>query len=46
MKVTVWNENIHEKGEPVVTKLYPGGIHEYVAAFLKSDNVEVRTATP
>lgn len=45
MKVTVWNENQHEKSLPKVTELYPGGIHEYIAGFLKSDDVEVRTAT-
>ena len=45
MKVTVWNENIHEKKKPVVTELYPGGLHEYIAGFLKCDDIEVRTAT-
>lgn len=45
MKVTVWNENIHEKEMSIVTENYPGGIHGYIAAFLKSDDAEVRTAT-
>ncbi len=45
MKVTVWNENFHEKTNRRVTELYPGGIHGYIASFLKSDDVEVRTAT-
>ena len=45
MKVTVWNENIHEKEMPIVTENYPGGIHGYIANFLKSEDVEVRTAT-
>lgn len=45
MKVTVWNENIHEKKKPRVTELYPGGLHEYIAGFLKCDDIEVRTAT-
>lgn len=45
MKVTVWNENQHEKSEPRVTELYPGGLHEYIANFLRDDDVEVRTAT-
>ncbi len=45
MKVLVWNENYHEKTEPKVTEIYPGGIHEYVASFLKADDVEVVTAT-
>ena len=45
MKVTVWNENFHEKEKPIVTELYPGGIHGYIANFLKCDDVEVRCAT-
>ena len=45
MKVTVWNENIHEKKKPIVTELYPGGLHEYIAGFLACDDIEVRTAT-
>ena len=45
MKVTVWNENIHEKEIPLVTELYPGGLHGYLAGFLKEEDVEVRTAT-
>ena len=45
MKVLVWNENIHEKEIPLVTELYPGGLHEYIASFLRSDDVEVSTAT-
>lgn len=45
MKVTVWNENQHEKSVPRVTELYPGGLHEYIASFLRDDDVEVRTAT-
>ena len=45
MKVTVWNENIHEKELPIVTEMYPGGIHGYVASFLETYDVQVRTAT-
>ena len=45
MKVTVWNEFYHEKTEPVVTELYPGGLHNYIAGFLKCDDIEVRVAT-
>ena len=45
MKVLVWNENIHEKEMPRVTELYPGGLHAYIASFLRSDDVEVVTAT-
>ena len=45
MKVTVWNENQHEKKDPIVLEYYPGGLHGYIANFLKCDDVEVRTAT-
>lgn len=43
--VTVWNEYIHEPKEEAVRQLYPGGIHSFIASFLKSDDIEVRTAT-
>ena len=45
MKVTVWNENQHEKKDPTVLENYPGGLHGYIANFLKCDDIEVRTAT-
>ena len=45
MKVTVWNENLHEKTEERVTQLYPGGLHAYIAGFLRGEEVQVRTAT-
>ena len=41
MKVVVWNENHHEKIQPIVTENYPGGIHEYIKSFLECDEVEV-----
>ena len=46
IRVTVWNENIHEaarKQENVLVH-YPNGIHNYIAGFLK-DDFEVTTAT-
>lgn len=45
MKVTVWNENYHEKTDPKVCECYPGGIHGYLANMLACDDIEVRTAT-
>ena len=45
MKVTVWNENQHEKTEPRVTDLYPGGIHAFLAQMLECDDIQCRTAT-
>lgn len=46
MKVIVWSENIHEKHDPRVTELYPGGIHGYIASFLGADGeIDITTAT-
>ncbi len=45
MKVLVWNEFIHEKKKPEVAELYPNGMHNCIADFLRTDDVEVRTAT-
>ena len=45
MNVVVWNENYHEKTDPRVLELYPGGIHGYIASFLEAEDVHVRTAT-
>jgi trehalose utilization protein len=44
-RVTVWNENRHEQKNPVVSEIYPNGIHGAIAEFLQTDNYEVRTAT-
>jgi trehalose utilization protein len=46
IRVTVWNENVHEKKLAVMKENYPGGIHGAIAAGLKkSPALEVRTAT-
>ena len=45
MKVVVWNENKHEKKIPKICEMYPGGLHGYIASFLKCDDIEVSTAT-
>ena len=48
IRVTVWNENIHEQKNPAVQKIYPDGIHEALAAGLRAslgDAVALRTAT-
>lgn len=45
IKVTVWNENRHEKKNPVVSVVYPEGIHGAIAGFLGHEHYEVRTAT-
>ena len=45
IRVTVWNEYLHEVQFPEVAEVYPKGIHGCIADFLKEDGVEVRTAT-
>ena len=45
MKVTIWNENEHEKRDPRVCEIYPGGIHGFLASVLRDEDIEVRTAT-
>lgn len=36
LRVTVWNENIHEKEMPEVRAIYPEGIHGALAAYLNT----------
>lgn len=48
INVTVWNEYVHEKSDPVVAGHYPDGIHIVIAEGLQKslgDSVHVRTAT-
>ena len=45
IRVTVWNEFFHEKNNEKVQAIYPNGIHNAVADFLRSDDIQVRTAT-
>ena len=45
MNIVVWNENRHEKANPVVADIYPQGIHGAIAAFLKEDASNIQTAT-
>lgn len=48
IRVTVWNEGIHEKENPAVAPIYPKGIHGAIAEGLSEllgDRVEVATAT-
>ncbi len=45
IKVLVWNEYRHEKSDERVQKVYPEGIHNPIADFLRCDDIEVRTAT-
>ena len=45
IKVTVWNEFYNEKTKEIVRKIYPDGMHNVIADFLRCDDIEVRTAT-
>ncbi len=46
IRVTVWNEFRHEKRDQRVADVYPEGIHNTIAAFLrKQPGLSARTAT-
>lgn len=45
MNVTVWNEYLDEKVKPGAMEQYPDGIHAHIASFLKTDDINVTTAT-
>lgn len=45
IRVTIWNEYIHEQKEPSVRAIYPDGIHGALAGSLASPHLEIRTAT-
>ena len=45
IRVTVWNEFYHEQYHEEAMKVYPNGIHNTIADFLKCDDITVRTVT-
>jgi len=46
IRVTVWGENVHERKNPLVRKIYPRGMHTTIAAGIAEDrSLKVRTAT-
>ena len=45
IRVTVWNEYLHEKLDPAVAAVYPDGIHGCIAGFLQKAGMSVKTAT-
>ncbi|MDS0300617.1 ThuA domain-containing protein [Halogeometricum sp. S1BR25-6] len=45
IRVTVWNENVHEREEPDVADRYPNGIHGAVAEHLDAEGYDAGTAT-
>jgi trehalose utilization protein len=44
-RITVWNEYRHEKTDQEVKAIYPDGIHNTIADFLRQKDFPVRTAT-
>lgn len=47
LRVTVWNENVHETTEDHIKAVYPDGMHGAIAAGIAPllDGAEIRTAT-
>jgi trehalose utilization protein len=48
LRVTIWNENVHEKRDEEVRKIYPDGMHGAIAAGLRrelGEKVAIRIAT-
>jgi len=46
IRVTIWNEFRHEKADKGIAKIYPGGMHEAIASYLRAQqDIQVRTAT-
>lgn len=48
IRITIWNEYIHEKSDPDVAAIYPDGIHQTIAEALRQqlgDTAILRTAT-
>ncbi len=46
IRVTVWNEYIHERKEERIGKVYPNGIHGAIAEMLgREEDFEIKTAT-
>ncbi len=45
IRVTVWNEFIHEREHEAVKKIYPDGMHTVIAGFLKEAGFDTKTAT-
>ena len=46
IRVTVWNENLHERTIPEIKAVYPDGIHGEIASIFKDDkNIEVKCVT-
>jgi len=46
LRITIWNEFVHEQQHTAVASIYPGGIHRALAEVLgRQEGLSVRTAT-
>jgi trehalose utilization protein len=48
LRVTIWNEHVHERREPSVKRIYPDGMHRPIADGLRrelGEDVSIRIAT-
>ncbi len=45
IRVTVWNENVHEQKNQAVKKMYPDGMHAVISKFLTDAGFATRVAT-
>jgi len=46
LRVTIWNEHIHERKHEAIAKIYPRGIHHALReSLIKDTGMEIRTAT-
>ena len=45
IRVTVWNEYLHEVQFEEIAAIYPQGIHGCIQAFLEKEGFAVKTAT-
>ena len=46
INATIWGENIHDKNNKDVKKIYPDGMHSCIEAALKNEpNIKTKTAT-
>ncbi len=45
INVTIWNENVHEKVEPIVANIHPEGLHGTLKNLIACDDFAITTAT-
>jgi trehalose utilization protein len=45
IKVTIWNEFLHEINNPKVAEVYPSGIHVAIADGIRNEEFDILTAT-